>query len=67
MHLPSMTLQAYLVDWKKEEEEESLLRVLPAHTGIRRQRGEDVRASFHFVIALCVFLLCECCVLIFNG
>ena len=43
--------KAYLVDWTKEEADESLLRVLSAETGIRRQRGEDVRA-IHFYLSL---------------
>ena len=43
--------KAYLVDWTKEEADKSLLRVLSAETGIRRQRGEDVRAT-HFYLSL---------------
>ena len=39
------------MDWKKAEEDESLLRIFPAQTGIRRQRGEDVRNRFHFLNA----------------
>ena len=50
--------------WKKKQEDESLFRVLPAESGIRRQRGEDVRPSSHFVISF--VRLRRCCVIIMH-